>query len=197
MCAVVRVAEMSAAGTHPREQAFRQVYEAHYRAVLGYCARRVPPSADPADVTAETFTTAWRRFDDLPSDHVRPWLLATARRTLANLYRSEQRRRALIERLRATTPGQPVDPHDMATTSNLETLALALAKLGERDLEILTLTVWEELPHRDIARAIGIAESTVAVRLHRARRRLAREYAKAGAIVEHHFFEETRRGGGP
>jgi RNA polymerase sigma-70 factor (ECF subfamily) len=184
------------AAAHPREQAFREIYEAHYRTVLGYCARRVPPGADPADVTAETFTTAWRRFDDVPNDHVLPWLLATARRTLANLYRSEQRRRALIERLRTTPPRQPLDHHDIATTSDLATLALALAKLGERDLEILTLSVWEELPHRDIARAIDVAESTVAVRLHRARRRLAKEYAKAVTGVEHHPFEDTRRGGG-
>lgn len=178
-----------------RTEAFREVYEQHYRTVLGYCARRIPRGSDPADVTAETFTTAWRRFDDVPPDHVLPWLLATARRTLANLYRGEQRRRALIERLRATASSASVDDGVDELDAAAGTLARALEALGERDLEILTLAAWEELPHREIARIIGTAESTVAVRLHRARRRLAKHYAKAQDAAGHPSSEDSRRGG--
>lgn len=146
-------------------------------------------------MAAETFTTAWRRFDDVPAECVLPWLLATSRRILANLYRSEQRRRALIERLRTVSPREAEDQGDGEHELAIAALGVAIGKLGERDLEILTLTVWEELPHRDIARTIGVVESTVAVRLHRARRRLAKEYAKAQPQAGHHPLEGARRGG--
>lgn len=49
-----------------REHRFRQLYHEHYRTVQAYAVRRVATPADVADVTAEVFTTAWRRLDDIP-----------------------------------------------------------------------------------------------------------------------------------
>ena len=58
------------------------------------------------------------------------------------------------------------------------TVLAALARLRDSDQEILRLAVWEELPHREIAGVVGCSESSVAVRLHRARTRLGREIGK-------------------
>jgi len=54
----------------------------------------------------------------------------------------------------------------------------ALVQLRSTDQEILRLAVWEELSHRQIGLVVGCSEATVAVRLHRARGRLAKEIAK-------------------
>ena len=49
-----------------RTEAFRHVYEAHYRRVVAYVRRRLAgPDAD--DAVAETFLIAWRRFEDIPA----------------------------------------------------------------------------------------------------------------------------------
>jgi RNA polymerase sigma-70 factor (ECF subfamily) len=48
-----------------------------------------------------------------------------------------------------------------------------LALLPERDREALLLVTWEDLPVRMAARAAGCSPAAFAVRLHRARRRLA------------------------
>jgi DNA-directed RNA polymerase specialized sigma24 family protein len=40
---------------------FTRLFEGHYRDIAGYVSRRVP-TADVADVVAQVFTVAWRRF---------------------------------------------------------------------------------------------------------------------------------------
>lgn len=134
-----------------------------------YALRRaVPDLAD--DVCAEVWAIVWRRIDDVPDDAL-PWLYGVARRTLANHRRAERRRLALGERLRAMA-GDPVPAPELPGDS---ALGRALARLGERDREVLLLTAWEDLPPERAAAALGIKPGTFAVRLHRARRRLADE----------------------
>ena len=41
---------------------------------------------------AETFLTAWRRLEQVPTGSARPWLYRVARNTLANQRRSKRRR---------------------------------------------------------------------------------------------------------
>lgn len=49
----------------------------------------------------------------------------------------------------------------------------ALATLNDLDQEILRLVGWEELTVSEAAKVLGCTGATAAVRLHRARRRLA------------------------
>ena len=56
-------------------------------------------------------------------------------------------------------------------------LALALASLRERDREALMLVAWDGLDHRTAATVMGCSTGSLTVRLHRARRRLARALA--------------------
>jgi RNA polymerase sigma-70 factor (ECF subfamily) len=56
----------------------------------------------------------------------------------------------------------------------------ALAQLSESDREVLMLIAWEELSPTQAAAALGVKAATVRVRLHRARRRLARALVREG-----------------
>ena len=179
---------MAKSPTSPRSEGeersarFEAVYAAHYDAILAYAMRRVGSEA-AADVVSETFLVAWRRSDQLPVDAL-PWLYAVARRAIANLKRSQQRRGALIERIAAgevirTPAGQaenvPLDP---------PILASAMRRLPERDREILQLVAWEELSARRAARALGCTTAAFRVRLHRARRRLRSNLEELEATVD-------------
>lgn len=167
------------------ERRFRAIYEAHYAAVLAYTRRRTRDPDDVQDAVAETFTVAWRRSGELlDPDTALPWLYGVARRVLANQRRANRRRLDLTGRLRGQATGVVDTETQVLTGEERRTVLAALARLRESDQEILRLAVWEELSHRDIAAIVDCAESAVAVRLHRARNRLAREIEK-----------ETRRGG--
>jgi len=107
-----------------------------------------------------------------------PWLYGVARRVLANQRRGNRRRDDLSTRLRGQhTPTVEVESEVIASEERRTVLA-ALSRLRHSDQEVLRLAVWEELPHREIAQVVGCSESSVAVRLHRARTRLGREIGK-------------------
>jgi RNA polymerase sigma-70 factor (ECF subfamily) len=161
-----RVDDLAAEGTARFECLFRT----HYRSVLAYARRR--SSADPADdIVAETFVVAWRRLDEVPPDAL-PWLIAVARLTLSNHERSGRRQRALL--IRATSRA-PVEQHRPDFTGDRMVFE-ALARLPESEREALTLIVWEGLTPQQAANALGCSGVAVRARLHRARRRLAREF---------------------
>ena len=153
-------------GTIDQRAAFVALFEAHFDALLAYARRRCSQPSDAEDVVAETFTTAWRRFDRLPArpDEHRLWLFGVARRVLANQRRATGRRMRLLERLRwrpaSSTVGTQLDA------------GAALETLSERDQEVLRLIAWEDLTHAEAAVVLGISTNAVAIRLHRARAKL-------------------------
>lgn len=154
------------------EERFTALYRRHHDALWAYAARRTH-AAEVPDTVAETFTTAWRRLDEIPPSHQLPWLYATARRVLANRRRAEQRRAGLQELLNQesstrTAPGTPV-ADEAATRTDL---ARAFDELSEPDAELLRLLWWEELTAADVGRVLGVTATVVRVRAHRVRRRL-------------------------
>jgi RNA polymerase sigma factor (sigma-70 family) len=146
----------------------KRLYDEHAPAVAAYARRRADASVVD-DVAAEVFAIAWRRLDQVPDDAL-PWLLATARRVLANLLRSQRRQLALVTRLTAARAAETT-----ATWVEREPdrrVLEALASVGERDREALMLVAWEGLSAADAAAVVGLSVRSFESRLYRARRRL-------------------------
>ena len=151
---------------------FEQLYREHAGAVLAYARRRTTREAAD-DVVADVFLIAWRRVDDVPAEPL-PWLLGVARRVLANQRRGEYRGAALRDRIR----GQQVSGVGAAVGDDGPSAAVrALWSLGASDQELLMLIAWDRLTRAQAAEALGVTVGTLAVRLHRARRRLERATA--------------------
>jgi RNA polymerase sigma-70 factor, ECF subfamily len=148
---------------------FERLYQSHAGAVLTFARRRTSPN-EAEDVVAEVFLAAWRRLEEVPADPL-PWLLGIARGVLSNRRRGAARSSALDTRLREVAPTGPVG--DEAWTPDGRVLR-ALRTLAPSDQELLLLVAWEQLNRRQVAEVLGTSAGTVAVRLHRARRRLAR-----------------------
>jgi RNA polymerase sigma-70 factor, ECF subfamily len=155
-----------------RTERFEGLFREHYATVRGYALRRAPGDV-AQEVVAETFLVAWRRLDDVPDDAL-PWLYGVARRVLANQRRSAKRHVALERRLAEGLPAAgSADPGE--GVGDAEFVRAALARLSERDREALMLVAWHGLTGARAARAAGCSRSAFAVRLHRARARLAAE----------------------
>jgi RNA polymerase sigma factor (sigma-70 family) len=164
---------------------FAALYAATRPRVLGYLLRRTPSWADAADALSETYTVAWRRRRDVPlGEQALPWLLAVARRVLANQSRSKRRRDALTERLRTEVATEAEIASTLVADGQLEQcIARAMGRLRQRDQEVLTLVSWEHLDRAQIATVLGCTTAQVRVRLHRARQRLAHELVAEGVTV--------------
>ncbi|MCP2261146.1 RNA polymerase sigma-70 factor, ECF subfamily [Streptoalloteichus tenebrarius] len=152
----------------PPQDRFDALYRQHYDPIARYLGRRLQPHV-VEDAVAEVFTVAWRRRDHLPHDReVLPWLYEVARRVAANERRRQDRYTQLAQRLAV---------HSDRSTTGLEPeqldVAAAFDHLTAEDQELLLLSAWDGLSVGQIAALLGCGRSAAAMRLLRARRRLA------------------------
>ena len=141
---------------------------------MAYTHRRAVNREDALDAVSETFAVLWRRLDDMPTGRSTvPWVYGIAKRVLSNQYRARDRRENLDHRLRNNTAIETDD-------ETFDLVHQALAALRPKDREILTLATWDDLNNDEIAEVLDIPAANVAVRLHRARNRLARELGRLG-----------------
>lgn len=153
-----------------------EMFKAYANRVYAYALHRVGMHA-ASDVVSETFLAAWRRIDEVPEAAL-PWLLGTARRVVANEFRRQERRTALLERLTGAAGAPPVD----IPPEHVE-LIEALQKLPAGDQEVLLLSAWYDLSMAEAAAVLGCSIGAYAVRLHRARRRLRVQLDEDSATV--------------
>jgi RNA polymerase sigma-70 factor (ECF subfamily) len=107
------------------------------------------------------------------------WLYRVAYRTVGHQWRSTSRRRRLEERL-ALIPEPPTPTPDESAehSDEIRRVLEAAAHLSDRDAEILRLASWEHLSRAEIAEVLGIDPNAVSQRLLRARRNLAKQFAR-------------------
>ena len=159
--------------TH-RHSLFDRIFALHQEHIRRFCLRRLPAS-DVNDAVSEVFVVAWRKIDRSPNpDEALPWLYGIARNVVANSTRSRLR----LGRLRMKMSGLPhdtsVSPERQVVRREEDQEVLdALKRLRPADREVLRLKVWEELTNTEIGAILDVTPNAVAVRLSRARNRLA------------------------
>lgn len=146
-----------------RQQRFTALAQDVGPALRRYVVRRT--DADSVDdVLSDTMLVLWRRLDDVPADDPLPWCYGVARGCLANAHRASRRRERLSERLSGVREDEAPDDTDLHE---------ALARLSEKDRELVRLWAWEQLQPHEIATVLGVTPNAVSIRLHRARKKLA------------------------
>jgi len=150
-------------------EALREVYERYADDVYRIALRLTGSSADAYDVTHDVFLglpEATQRYD--PERDFPAWLRGVAVRTAQMSIRAVGRRREVgLSGLAGRAVGPGRDP----VVGRL-TLERALDQLSPVLRSVVVLRELEGLSYAEIAGLLGITESAVAVRLHRARRRL-------------------------
>ena len=152
------------------ESNFARVYEEHVWYVYGFLAYRVPDRQSAEDLTQGTFERAlraWSRFDRRKAPE-RAWLLAIARNLLVDHHRRDSHRRTemLDERSTPAVSG----PEELIALSS--DLATALAKLSDRDREVLALRFGADLKGPEIAQLLGLTVANVQQIMSRSLRKL-------------------------
>ena len=130
------------------------------------------------EVMQEVSLAAVRQHAPLAdAEKVAPWLYRLAV-TCSLLHRRKQGRgRKLIdryaERRRPTESDRQGDPLDwLLAKERRGQIRLALARVPKRDAELLLLKYTEDWSYRQLAEHLGVSESAIEARLHRARGRL-------------------------
>lgn len=176
------------------EAEFRILYNRHYDAIHSYFLRRTG-AASSQDLTAEVFLVAWRRIGDVPhGEETLLWLYGVAANVAAHQRRSIARSARLDTRLRSVSTNGSVELEpQVVRRAEYDGVLAAAERLRPADQEILRLAAWEELPHDQISRLLGCSVAAVDQRLHRARKRLAKEYRNVHAPGHPQTEEGGRR----
>lgn len=156
-------------GSPDRRVRVTRLVEAHSSALLAYFHRRVEDVADAADLLNETLLVLWRKARAVPEDdaEARMWIYGIARRVLATQRRSDRRRSALHERLRAELVAPSTED-----LGDVQALREALTQLPLIDQEIIRLIHWDGFSQVEVARLLELPEGTVRSRHGRARVKL-------------------------
>jgi RNA polymerase sigma-70 factor (ECF subfamily) len=143
-----------------------------------FVSRRVDNSADADDIVQWVLLKLHRSLDRIHStDRIHAWLYRTARRAIADYYRSGARRREVpaggtleLELLTASPTSEPAD--DAAQVAAC--LAPMVEKLSGPDREAIVLTELKGHRLADLAATSGLSISGAKSRVQRARQRLRR-----------------------
>jgi RNA polymerase sigma factor (sigma-70 family) len=142
---------------------------------------RVGDYAAADDVMQEVAMAAVEKGHQLRDPaSVAPWLYRLAVVAALQYRRRQGRRRKLLDRFTERRPAtdsdmREADPLDWLLADERKALVRrALARLRQRDAEILLLKYTEDWSYRELADHLGLSTSAVEARLHRARGKMRR-----------------------
>jgi RNA polymerase sigma-70 factor (ECF subfamily) len=159
----------------PRE--FEAWYVEHKSAVFRYVRFRVATREAAEDVTSVVFMKALRSFDRYDPRRAAPrtWLLRIARNAVTDHLRALRRRGSLhvsLDRIPDLVADVPSQDERVIKQERIQRLLNGSQKLRKADQEILSLRYGTGLSNAEIAEHLDISNNAVAVRLHRALKRL-------------------------
>lgn len=176
----------------PVDAWFAREILAHEEALLRYLRRCWPHADDIHDLRQETYVRVYEAARRERPQQPKSFLFTTARHLMA-----DRLRRGRIVSIEAVgdfeslnVPVDEVTPerrHD--ARQSLRRLAEAFDRLPGRCREVVWLRKVEELPQKEVARRLGIAEKTV-----------EKQVAKGARLIAVHVFGdagESRRKAGP
>ena len=162
-------------------EAFGELVRAHQGRLFGLVLMMVRQPAAAEEVTQDAFVRAYTHINSYDDQRpFYPWLAAIAVRLAQNWLRSHGR-----DQRRAGTSLESAPEPEVAAAA-LDTLIAdersrrlwqQVAKLSSGERSAVLLYYRDELPVRDIARALGVTTGTVKTLLFRARRRLRERVA--------------------
>ncbi len=164
----------------PVEQ-FARLYDEHVWAVYGFFGYRLRSREDAQDLTQRTFERAlkaWGRFDESRGQEA-TWLLAIARNLLIDHHRADRsdRREPIADE--DLLPGAASADTDRLLGLDPE-LELALARLSDRERELIALRFGADLSGKEIAAISDLSLANVQQILSRSLRKLRGELEGEG-----------------
>ena len=158
------------------EMSFKMLIEKYSKAVMNTAVRIVRDSQNAQDVHQEVFLKILRRWHKFNGDV--NWPAYLYRTTIRTALESVRRSRAeqLAERQHEPLPANPRPDWRLRAAELQQKLVACLAKLPKRQADVFVLSRIEGLEYDRVAELVGCSKETARVHLHRALKRLTREF---------------------
>jgi len=157
-----------------------RLYRRHHEMILRTAFRLTRDMRDAEDVLHTVFLRVMQRGERFGEGTEGPYLHRAAVNAALDVLRS-RRRTVPLEAVPPAREAVPEQQLRLVSQAELgDRLRAALAGLSPRHAEVFVLRHVEGYSNREIGRLLGISWGTVAVTLHRARRRLQSELSTEG-----------------
>jgi RNA polymerase sigma-70 factor (ECF subfamily) len=165
---------------------FAELFRQYYARIYNYLRYRVNSREDAEDLISTVFEKAYTRRQQFnpAKGTFSTWLFAIAHYTLANYYRTRQRRG--VWETEEELPEDLVMPDSSPETQMIQQeiivhLLQSVGRLGERDQEVISLKFAGRLSNQEIGQIMNLPEKNVSVVLFRAMHRLQQYIGKGVA----------------
>ena len=155
---------------------FKAIYEANYHLIMQVIQHIVYNLEIAEDLTQETFERFYVKNMTFPSeDDAKYWLLRVAKNLALNHIRHNKREIQMVERIKKMPSSISSDKDGMKSVIEEESkkeVRLAINQLPENLRLVIQLKEFSGLDYKSIGKILGISETNVKVRVHRARKKL-------------------------
>ena len=149
---------------------FHEIYERHSKDVYRYAFWLSGSADDADDITSETFARAWVGREEIRTETIKAYLFAIARNLYLKGLRHSNRQTDLNPR---QADPKPAPEQQVQSRLELERAMEIMQSFPEIDRAAFLLRVQHELPYDEIARTLQLSMTSVKVKIHRARLKLA------------------------
>jgi RNA polymerase sigma-70 factor (ECF subfamily) len=158
--------------------AFSRLVEAYQKPVFNLAYRLLGNSVEAEDAAQEAFIRAYTKLDTYdPSRKFSSWMLSIASHYCIDVLRRRRKKMISIDDLPPlidlSLPPSTQPEQVVARGQTADSVQQLLNTLPETYRTPVILRYWYDMSYKEIAETMGVTESTVKTRLHRARAKLA------------------------
>lgn len=164
-------------------EAFGILYDVYFRQIYAFILKRVSSVEVAEDITSQTFEKALRKVKDFEWQDVSfsSWLYRIAANNVTDYYRYKGRRpQTNIDAVPEIKDGRKPLEVELSQKIFSEKVRALLPALPAEDQDVLSLKLFADRSNEEIAEVTGLNKQHVAVRIHRALKKLRQELEKNG-----------------
>ena len=155
---------------------FRKVYDANYTLLMQVVMHIVYNQEIAEDLVQEAFERFYVKNISFPTmDEAKYWLLRVSKNLALNHIRRNKREIQLVEKVKKL-PGETVNFFDSSKAvieeEERRNVREAVNSLPENLRSVIQLKEYSGLDYKAIGKVLGVSETNVKVRVHRARKKL-------------------------
>ncbi|MSP13957.1 MAG: sigma-70 family RNA polymerase sigma factor [Chloroflexi bacterium] len=170
------------------QHAFAQLVAAYQVPVYNLACRMLSSPAEAEDAAQETFLRAYTRLSSYDNQRkFSSWLLSIAAHYCIDRIRRRRNNHVSLDEMEPwqIPPSSDDAPEDVLMRAETRGRVQKLVNsLPENYRICVILRYWHDMPYQEIADILGLTESAVKTRLHRARLMLIQAGARSGSPLE-------------
>ncbi len=162
---------------------FTKLYDTYLERIYRFVFHRLPHRQTAEDITSDIFMSALEKIHtyDIRKASFGTWLYAIARNKIIDHTRTRKTAEDInaVENLASAH-----DPaRDASTAFDIDSVQKFLSTLDAAQRDIITMRIWDDLPHKDIALVLNMSEAAVKMNYSRTMSKLQNHFGSMAIVL--------------